>query len=69
MQDDQIGQKIAGLAPADMARLHTPFHYSNKNIFSDKQPHLSAGTAPTLNLPCFMYKGNRPFLLVHSTSM
>jgi hypothetical protein len=32
MQDDPSGQKILGLAPADMARV-PPFHNSNKNIF------------------------------------
>jgi hypothetical protein len=30
MQDDQIGQKFMGLAPADVARLHAPFNKYKK---------------------------------------
>jgi hypothetical protein len=52
MQDDQIGPKIAGLAPADMARLPPSIHNSNI-FFSCKQPRLSFGTPLTLILPCF----------------
>jgi hypothetical protein len=52
MQDDQIGRKIIRLAPADMARL-PPSIIPTKIFFSSKQLCLSAGTTPTLNLPCF----------------
>jgi hypothetical protein len=51
MQDDQIGQKFIGLTPADMARL--THSINTKNVFSSKRPSSSAGTTPTLNLPCF----------------
>jgi hypothetical protein len=51
MQGDQIGKKLMGLAPADMARLPTFKTY--KNSFSSKRPSPSAGPTPTLNLPCF----------------
>jgi hypothetical protein len=47
MQDNQIGLKFMGFAPADMARL--PHLINTKNSFSSP----SAGTTPTLNLPCF----------------
>jgi hypothetical protein len=57
MQGDQIGPKVVGLAPADMARL--PPNIITKN--SSKQPSLSAGTTPTLNLPGFTYKEKRLF--------
>jgi hypothetical protein len=53
MLDDQIGPKIAVLALADMARL--PPSIITKIYFSSKQP--------CFNLPCFTYKGKRPFLL------
>jgi hypothetical protein len=52
MQDDQIGSKIMGLAPFDKARL--PTYTIAKN--SSKQPSLSAGTIPTLDLPCLQGK-------------
>jgi hypothetical protein len=52
MQDNQIGPKIVGLAPADTARL-PPSIIPKKYIFSSKQPRLPAGTTPSLNLPCF----------------
>jgi hypothetical protein len=32
MQDDQIGQKFVGLAPADMDTLTTPFNKYEKNF-------------------------------------
>jgi hypothetical protein len=51
MQDDQIGRKLMGLAPDDMARI--PYLIMQTIVFSSKQPSLSAGTTPTLNLPCF----------------
>jgi hypothetical protein len=55
-----------GLAPADIARLT---HLKNaKIVFSIKRPSPSAGTTTTLNLPCFTYKGNLPFLIKHSLS-
>jgi hypothetical protein len=66
MQDDQIGQKITGLAPPDKARL--PHLINTKNVFSTKRPIPSAWTTPTLNLPCFMYKRNCPFLTRQSPS-
>jgi hypothetical protein len=60
MQDDQIGPKIIGLAPADMARL--PPSISPTNMF-----------LVVYNLVCqwdytyfelaLLYKGNCPFLL------
>jgi hypothetical protein len=55
--------KIVDLAPADME-----FHSSNKTMFSSKQPRLSAGTTPTLKLPCFTSRKIVRFILVHSPS-
>jgi hypothetical protein len=52
MPDDQIGPKIVGLTPADMASLHG----NKKYFFSSKQPSLTAVTTPTLNLSCFTRK-------------
>jgi hypothetical protein len=66
MQDHQIGPKIVGSDPADMARL-PPSTITNK-YFRNKQPCLPAGTTPTLNLPCFTYKENCLFLLAHYLS-
>jgi hypothetical protein len=65
MQNDQIGPKFTGSAPADIARL--PHLIMQKIVFRSKQPSPSAGTAPTLNLPCFTRK-NPPFLTRHSPS-
>jgi hypothetical protein len=66
MQDDQIGPKIIGLAPADMARL--PPSISPTNMF-----------LVVYNLVCqwdytyfelaLLYKGNCPFFTRHSPSM
>jgi hypothetical protein len=40
MQDDQIGPKIMGLAPADKAKIqHSIIMY--KNVFSSKQPRFT----------------------------
>jgi hypothetical protein len=60
MQDNQIGPKIVGLAPADMARL-PPSIIPTKIFFSSKQPHLSAGTTYTYFELALLYKGNCPF--------
>jgi hypothetical protein len=62
MQDDKIGPKIVALAPADMAKLHTPFHNYKKmwgffvvnKLACQLWLHLG-----TLNLTCFIYKENR----------
>jgi hypothetical protein len=51
MPEDQIGQKIVRLTPADMARL--PYLIKYKKVFSFKQLSPSAGITLTLNLPCF----------------
>jgi hypothetical protein len=51
MQDDQIGRKFMGLAPADMATYTTPFNKYKKIVFSRKRTSLSTGTTPTFNLP------------------
>jgi hypothetical protein len=64
MQDDQIGPKIVGLAPADVARLPTS-KITKKIVGSNLVCQLGLHT-PTLNLPCFTYKENRLFLLIHS---
>jgi hypothetical protein len=51
IQDYQIGRKFKGLTPAGMDSLT---HLINtEKVFSSKQPSPSAGTTPTLNLPCF----------------
>jgi hypothetical protein len=52
MQDDQIGRKLMGLAPADMARLPHLIN-TQQNIFCRELPSPSGVTTPTLNLPCF----------------
>jgi hypothetical protein len=59
MQDDQIGPKIVGLAPADMARL--PSSIITKKI-SSKQPSPWDGTAPMYFELALLYKENRLFL-------
>jgi hypothetical protein len=56
MQDDQIGPKIVGLAPAAMARL-PPSIIPTKIFFSIEQPHLLAGTTPTFLLPAMLSQG------------
>jgi hypothetical protein len=48
MPDNPIGPKYMGWAPADMARLP---HFINTKKISSKQPSLSAGATPTMNLP------------------
>jgi hypothetical protein len=45
--------QIMVLAPADMASL-PPSIITKKYIIFSKQPSLSAGTIPNLNLPCFI---------------
>jgi hypothetical protein len=55
-----IGRKFIGLAPANMDRLP---HLLANNLCSP-----SAGTTPTLNLPCFTREIVR-FLLIHSPSI
>jgi hypothetical protein len=65
MQDDQFGRKFIGFTPADMDRLS---HLINtKKVLISKQPIPSAGTIPTLNLPCFSREIVR-FLIIHSPS-
>jgi hypothetical protein len=64
MQDNQIGPKIMGLAPADVAIPHP----SIMPIVVHKQPRLSAGTTYTFFELALLHKGNRHFLLVHSPS-
>jgi hypothetical protein len=51
MQGDQIVPKIVALAPARLPQFH-----NYKNIFSSKQPSLSAGTAPTYFELALLYK-------------
>jgi hypothetical protein len=55
MQGDQIGPKIVGLGPADMARLP---HSIITKIFLIvyKRPNMSDGTTHSSNLPCFTMK-------------
>jgi hypothetical protein len=66
MQDDQIGPKIVGLAPADTARL--PPSTITKKI-SSKQLSLSAGTMYTyFELTYLALQGKTSVLLVHSPS-
>jgi hypothetical protein len=60
MEDDQIGRKIMGLAPADMARL-PPSIIPTKIFFSSKQPHPSTGTTYTYFELAWLYKGNCTF--------
>jgi hypothetical protein len=66
MQDDQIGPKIVGLAPADRARL-PPSIITKKKYFCSKQSSQSAGTTPNLKLPCFTWT-IVCFILVHYPS-
>jgi hypothetical protein len=54
MQDDRIGPKIAGLAPADSARL-LPSIITKKIVVNNLVCQLGLCT-PTLNLPCFTSK-------------
>jgi hypothetical protein len=61
MQDDQNGPHIVVLALADMARLPPSI------IIQKISP--SAGTTPTLNLPCFTHKWSRPFLKIQISFM
>jgi hypothetical protein len=68
MQDDQIGPKITGLTPADMARLPPSIIPAKILLVVCKQPCLSAGTTPTLNLS-FFKREIVCFLLVQSPSM
>jgi hypothetical protein len=60
MPDDQIGTKIAVIAPAGMARL--PPSIITKILFSCKQPSLSAGPRYTYFKLALLYKKNRLFL-------
>jgi hypothetical protein len=52
MENDQVGRKFTGLAKADMARLPHLMHTQIVLVVC-KRPSPSAGTARTLNLPCF----------------
>jgi hypothetical protein len=65
MQDDQISQKFIGLTPADMDRL--PHLISTEKKFSVAN-NLVCQVGLHLSRACLVYKGNRPFLLMHSPS-
>jgi hypothetical protein len=54
MQDDQIGPKIEGLAPADMARLPPSTIPTKMFCFLEVNNLVcQLGLTPTVNLPCF----------------
>jgi hypothetical protein len=60
------GPKIVGLAQGN-PRLVYPLPYViTKKLAINNLPSLSAVTKPYLNLPCFTYKENCPFLLLQS---
>jgi hypothetical protein len=67
MQDNQIGPKIVGLAPADEARLPPSIIATKIFLVVNNLGSLSAEITPTLNLPCFTGK-IVSFLLIHSPS-
>jgi hypothetical protein len=65
MQDDQISQKFIGLTPADMDRL--PHLINTEKKFSVVN-NLVRQLGLHLSRACLVYKGNRPFLFMHSPS-
>jgi hypothetical protein len=64
MRDDQIGPKFMGSAPGDMARLPHLINTKKFLVVNDLVRQLGR-TTPTLNMPCFRYKGTHTFLLRH----
>jgi hypothetical protein len=56
MPDDQNGRKIKGVPSAAMARL-TPSIITKKYILAANGLVLSSDGNPTMNLPCYIYKG------------
>jgi hypothetical protein len=55
MQDNQIGPKIVGLDPANMARLPPSHNYKKNNILVVTRDYFYFEHA-------LLYKGTRPFL-------